>query len=112
MNSFYMYLVYRYSTQPFTTAVNRYAMMIGLIALLALIIIFVYIHKRGKPLQSMAYKDGRMAYVWFEARAKLSQVQGFPLFELSRSDELSSLPVLVELSMFPTYRRLNQNWQN
>ena len=56
------------------TLTCRYYAILACVGVTFLIALFIYIHRRGKPLHSMAYKDGRMAYVWFEARLRLAGV--------------------------------------
>lgn len=56
----------------------RYYALLSVAAVVFLVGLFIFFHRSNNPVQSMAYKDGRMAYVWFEARLRLAKV--WPIF--------------------------------
>ncbi|KAF6035023.1 ADAM10 [Bugula neritina] len=54
---------------------NWYIAILSVTGVSFLVVIFMLVHRKAKPVQSMAYKDGRMAYAWFEARLRLQKIE-------------------------------------
>ncbi|XP_067943177.1 disintegrin and metalloproteinase domain-containing protein 10-like [Watersipora subatra] len=82
-----------------------YYALLSLAGVCGLVALFTFIHRSTKPVQSMAYKDGRMAYVWFEARSRLASIEA-ELKALEKYVPPTSLPYPIAIRriayQFPT----------